>query len=175
MTKHTVVGIFKEVTNSRVFQIVLYAFATLVVACFIFQAGVMVGFHKASFGHDWGENYVKNFGGKQAFGIVSTLPDSFPNAHGAIGTIIKSDGSTFIVEDNDGTEKSVVVDENTEIRKMRIKGTSSDLTENSTVVVIGNPNAKGQIQAKLIRLMPPMPQGNTFFFQKKVPVGDSTQ
>jgi hypothetical protein len=154
MNTHTIKGVVKEVTESKVFRIALYTFGILVVTIFIFQAGIVVGFHKASFDRDWGDNYAKNFGPTQAFRILGGMPENLPNAHGAIGKIIEVNGPILTVEDRDGTEKAVLVDPDTIIRKMREDATTADLVANTSIVVIGNPNTQGQIEAKLIRIMP---------------------
>ena len=52
----------KNILKSKVFKIIMIVFGSLFVASFIFQAGMIAGFKKASFGRDWGDNYIKNFG-----------------------------------------------------------------------------------------------------------------
>jgi hypothetical protein len=154
MIKHTVKQVFKEVAESKVFRGTVYTFGTLVVVVFIFQAGVVVGFHKASFGRDWGDNYSRNFGPGRQFRFLKTAPENFPNAHGVIGKVIKNDPPILLVEDHDDTERAVIVNKDTVIRKMRDTGTAADLIPDTSIIVIGNPNADGQIEAKLIRIMP---------------------
>ena len=154
----------KKVLNSKGFRVSTYALGNFVVAFLIFQAGMIAGFRKVSFGRDWGDNYTKNFGSPhkdfrmmgQEFGDFRNLP----NAHGAMGRIIKVELPTFVVSDGkDQTEKIIVVGDKTEIRRMRDIVSKDELKVDENVIVIGSPNSSGQIEAKLIRFIPnpPMP------------------
>lgn len=147
----------QKLSEPQLFNRIMWTLACLFVAFLIFQAGMFVGFHKAVFGHDWRENYSQNFGPARGGHGMNGLPENFPNAHGAIGKIITVTLPTIILEDRDGTEKIVLVTDDTKIRQMREEGTSSDLKLDSYVVVIGSPNDKGQIVAKLIRILPAPP------------------
>ena len=142
----------KKVFESKVLVRFLYVIGIIIVAVLIFSLGISVGFHKASFGRAWGDNYERNFGmgpGKMMFG-----QNNFPNAHGATGKIIKIELPNIIVQDRDNTEKVVLIKDDTQIQKMMLSINASDLIINDFVVVIGNPNKEGQIEAKLIRVMP---------------------
>ena len=160
---------FKNKVNkfieSRNFKRIIYAFGIFFILFFVFQAGMIVGFKKASFRHDWGSNYEKNFGPYRS--IPKFIKDNFsetPNAHGAIGKIIKVDLPDIVVLDKDQTEKSIVIDDNTTIIEMTDKVNKESLAVDKFVVVIGNPNSSGQIEAKLIRIIPSpeeMTGGNT--------------
>ena len=145
----------KKVFESKVLVGIIYGVGIVLVALLIFSAGVSVGFHRASFGRSWGDNYERNFGmpppGSPGFGFVN---DSFPNAHGSIGKIINIQLPTIIVQDQDKTEKVVLIKDDTKIQKMRDNIKGSDLKVDDFVVVIGSPNAQGQIEAKFIRIMP---------------------
>ena len=149
----------KKVVDSKVFKGIIYSFGILIIIFFVFQAGMMAGFKKASFGRDWGDNYAMNFGsphilpgmmGKE-FGDFGNLP----NASGAIGKIIKVELPTIIVlDEKDNTEKVVLINDKTEIRRIRDTVTSADLQIDEHVVIIGTPNSSGQIEARLIRFLP---------------------
>ena len=132
---------------------VLYVIAILFLACLIFRAGVFVGFRKANFGHAWSEHYYKNFGRtpnhREFFG-----EDHFPNANGATGKIIKIELPTIIVQDKDNTEKVVLLKDDTKILNGRQEIKSSDLKMDNFVIIIGTPNTEGQIEAKIIRVLP---------------------
>jgi len=150
---------FKNIVESKVFSIVMYILGVLFILVLVFQAGMIAGFRKASFGRDWGENYSKNFGSPHkmpqmmggGFGDFGNLP----NAHGAIGKIIKVELPTIVVlDDKDNTEKVVLLDDKTEIREMRDSVKKENLKIDDHIVVIGTPNSSGQIEAKLIRLLP---------------------
>lgn len=141
-----------KIFESKILVRILYIAGIAIVLILIFSAGFSVGFHKASFGRAWGENYEKNFG------MMPEHPefgkDNFPNAHGAVGKIIKIELPTIIVQDKDQTEKVVLINENTKIQKMRQPVEQKDLKVDDFAVIIGSPNDKGQIEAKFIRIMP---------------------
>ncbi|HUC88752.1 MAG TPA: hypothetical protein VMR49_01845 [Candidatus Paceibacterota bacterium] len=149
-------------SESKVFKIVIYSFGIAVAACLIFQAGVFVGFHRVSFGHDWENNYSMNFGTPYRNSLIPIGNfGNLPNAHGAIGKIIKIELPTIIVmDDKDKTEKVILINDDTEIHNMRKDETANDLKVDDSVVVIGSPDSKGQIEAKLIRIIP-SPIGNS--------------
>jgi hypothetical protein len=141
-----------KIFESKVLVGVLYGVGSVLVLILVFSAGVSVGFRKASFGRAWGDNYERNFGMKPDRFMFGK--DNFPNAHGAIGKIIKIQLPTIIVEDKDNAEKVVLINENTKIQKMMENIKPADLSIDDFVVIIGSPNEQGQIMAKFIRLMP---------------------
>ncbi|MFA5840967.1 MAG: hypothetical protein WC847_01685 [Candidatus Paceibacterota bacterium] len=142
----------KKVFESKTASRVLYTIGIAIIALLIFSAGVKVGFHKASFGRAWGDNYERNFGMKPNRMMFGN--DNFPNAGGAIGKIIKIELPTIIVQDKDNTEKVILIKDDTRIQEMMSLVKTSDLSVNDFVVIIGSPNAQGQIEAKFIRIMP---------------------
>ena len=145
----------KKVVESKKFKIALSVFGGLIIAMLIFQAGIFVGFHRAIFGRDWDKNYSSNFGGmRPGPSMIGGMYDRLPNAHGAIGRIIKADLPTIIVLDKDETEKVVLVNDDTIIRSLDGSNNTASLKIDSYVVVIGSPNESGQIEAKFIRITP---------------------
>jgi hypothetical protein len=155
----------KKVFESKIAFRILIGIGIVIVALLIFSLGIIVGFHKVSFERDWGENYEHNFSPKPNGPIFN--PNNFPNADGAIGKIIKITLPTIIVEDKNNTEKVILLKTDTQIQKMKTPVAGSDLKIDDFVVVIGSPNAQGQIEAKFIRVMPfgipvaPTPQAPT--------------
>ncbi|MFA6300883.1 MAG: hypothetical protein WC609_00865 [Candidatus Paceibacterota bacterium] len=138
--------------ESKTALAVLCVIGFAVVALLIFSLGVSVGFRKASFGRAWGENYERNFG----MGPGGPIPgrDNFPNAHGAIGKIMKIELPTIIVQDKDNTEKIILISDNTQIQKAKDSINASNLNVDDSIIVIGDPNEQGQIEAKFIRVLP---------------------
>ena len=157
----------KKVFESKILVRILYGVGIFIVIMLIFSAGINVGFRKASFGKSWGENYNENFG----MGRRGTPPSNigqnwmngmmgyFPNAHGAIGKIMKLELPSIIMTDKDNIEKSILTKNDTKVEKVREKIKITDLKVDDFIVVIGSPNTQGQIEAKLIRLMPSPPPG----------------
>lgn len=153
----------KSIFESQTFKTVIYTIGVLFIIFLIFQAGMIAGFRKASFGRDWGENYTDNFGSPHKFiGMRGEGMGDFgnlPNAHGAIGKIIKVELPIMVVFDGkDQTEKIIVINDKTDIRMMRDVVDTSALKVDEHVVVIGAPNSSGQIEAKLIRFIPAPPE-----------------
>jgi len=150
----------KKFLESKVAVKILYGIGIVIVAMLIFSAGITVGFHKASFGRAWGENYERNFGmmpNRPIFG-----QDNFPNANGAVGKIIKIELPNIIVQDKDNREKVVTTKTDTNIQDGKDNIKVADLKIDDFIVVIGTPNEQGQIEAKFIRVMPlgmPVPPG----------------
>jgi len=125
----------------------------------VFLAGVSVGYHKAAFSFRMGDNYYRAFGegGRGRPMGWGQLPDELPGAHGAAGRIIKVDLPTFLLEGPDRIEKTVLIKDDTVIRRFRDTLAPADLKADDYAVVIGSPNDQAQIEAKFIRLMPPPP------------------
>ena len=141
-----------DLFESKISIKILYSVGIIIVLVLVFSLGVSVGFHKASFGRAWGENYEKNFGmmpNRPGFG-----KDNFPNAHGAIGRIIKIELPTITVQDKNNTEKIVLLNTDTRIEKKMQEIKTNELAIDDFIIAIGSPNNEGKIEAKLVRVMP---------------------
>jgi len=154
----------KNLAKTGIFHGILCGLVIAIIALFIFQAGVFVGFRKASFAYQYGDNYYQMFEGRgpeNGHGpeVGGMMKDNFPGGHGVVGKIIKVDLPTIIVLGSDNLEKVVLVDNDTVIKQFRNQATSTDLKVGDMVVVIGAPNNKGQVDARLVRLMPPISTG----------------
>lgn len=149
----------KNILKSKTFRTVIITLGVLVLVCLIFQAGRMSGFRRASFGRDWGNNYAMNFGsphmGPKIMGENFGNFGNLPNDGGAIGKIIKMElPSIVVLDEKDNTEKVVLINDETEIRMARESMTKDDLKIDGYIVVMGAPNSSGQIEARLIRVLP---------------------
>lgn len=168
----------KKIFQSKIFLIFTCLTAALIVFLLIFQAGMIIGHRKASFSCRWEENYMKNFGGP--FGKLKGhfLPGpgdrGFIRAGGVSGQIIKIEGQAITVKDRDGIEKIVIVNDKTEIKKFRDAIKLQDLKTDDLIVVIGEPNSGGQIEARLIRVMPSK-QLDEMFQNLGAPVQDDVE
>lgn len=147
---------FKDFFQSKKFTKTLYAIGAVIAVLFIFQAGVFVGYKKASFSHRWGDNYHRTFGERDHKGLFfkGALQKDFSSAHGAMGKIISLDFPSFVIESSDNTEKIALISDKTVVRRFRETINPSDLNIDDFVVVIGSPDDQGRIGARLIRLMP---------------------
>ncbi|MFZ1987566.1 MAG: hypothetical protein WAV21_00830 [Minisyncoccia bacterium] len=144
--------------RSKRITLVLKIMGAFVIALFIFQAGVAVGIHKASFAYHWQKNYDRNFGAPGMFdmGVMRG-----PNPHGAAGEIISVSESGFTIAGGKEPEKIILVDEKTIIRDAMIDSpTLKDISPGMFAIVLGDPNnEQGEVHARFVRIMPP-PPGN---------------
>ncbi|MCX6719725.1 MAG: hypothetical protein NTV36_01270, partial [Candidatus Staskawiczbacteria bacterium] len=110
------------------------------------------------FSFKWADEYHHNFGGPQGciFGDFMGMERGLPNSNGSFGQIIKIDttAQTLTIKDTNNIEKNILVGPQTTIVLQKNNIKLSDLQLNDSVVIIGNPNNQGQIQAGLIRVMP---------------------
>jgi len=139
---------------------IIIGLASFVIVILIFNAGMFVGGMKARFSYKWAESYHENFAGPRG-GFLNdwrNLPRrDFINAHGVFGQIIKIEESAIVIKGGDNVEGIVVVKDDTIIERLRETVKISDLKVDDFIVVIGEPNDSGQIEAKFIRLLPPPP------------------
>ena len=139
---------------------IIIGLIVLAIIVFIFGVGILVGEKKAGFSYRWAEEYHRNFAGpREGFiGDWRSFPrGDFIEAHGVFGQIIKIDGATIVIKGNDNIEKIIIVKDNTVIQSLRDTLEIGDLNLDDFVVVIGQPNNSGQIEAKFIRLLPNPP------------------
>lgn len=132
----------------------IYIIGTLFVLCATLQLGIFIGYHKASFARDWGDHYKKNFGLERPESFGGMMGGRLPTSYGASGKVLTLSLPSFIIEDNDGTEKTILITNKTLIKVGMQNASSSAIIGDSFVVVLGSPNTSGQIEAKLIRVMP---------------------
>lgn len=136
---------------------ILIGLAGFVIILLILAAGIFIGGMKARFSYRWAENYHKNFGGPRGgfLGGFRGFPaGDFIEGHGNVGEIIKINGSEFVIKGSGDVEKTIVTTENTVMEKGRKTVKKEELKVGDFIVAIGSPNDKGQIEAKLIRVMP---------------------
>ena len=152
----------KNFLQSNKTKHVLSGILIAIIALFIFQAGVFVGFKKAEFSYRMGDNYYKTFGERNApggmmpnFGMMKNIDPS--NAHGTIGKIANISLPQIIIADRDGVEKTIIVSNKTDIRRFRDSIKPQDLKIGDFVTIIGDPTTDGKIDAQLLRIMPTPP------------------
>jgi len=150
--------------NKKNVTIILASLGSVILLMAVFAAGVSVGFHKARFNYQWGENYRQNFGGlmmgrpgerevrPQPGFLGEARGNMFFNANSASGSVVKTDTSTLYIVGDDKVEKSITVDSKTIIRKGNEILKLSDLKTDDKVVILGAPSSTGEIEARLIRV-----------------------
>ena len=140
--------------QTKLFKGIVLGIAGLIVLAFVFGLGIFVGTEKAEFSFKWADDYHKNFAGPQAGFLGNMMGQDLTNGNGVFGQIIKINGETLVIKGRDNVEKNVLVSDKTTIVFQRKNIKLSDLKINESVVVIGDPDNNGQIQAELIRAMP---------------------
>jgi hypothetical protein len=128
-----------------------------IILILVFGLGVQVGAGRARFSYQWTQSYHKNFAGPRN-GFLDDW-QNFPagdmmRGHGIFGKIIKLDSGSIVIQGQDNAETVVLITKDTVIEKLQANITLDQLKVDDYVVVIGSPNASGQIEAKLIRVLP---------------------
>ena len=144
----------KKVFGESQVKKVICILGYILVALIIFQAGMFVGLKRAGFAFRTGEQYFRQMNGRPNDQFMGMNRGDFGNSHGAIGKIISINLPTIIISDIDNTEKTITLSTSTDIKKFKDSIKAEDLKVNDLVTVIGNPNDKAEIEAKLIRIMP---------------------
>jgi len=142
--------------NRDILKRIVVIVSGFAIVALIFGAGIVVGEMKAKFSYRWAENYHKNFGGPRGGFLgdwrrIPLLPNDFIEGHGTFGEIIELNDNSFVIKGRGNVEKIVITTEDTIIKK-GMKTIKDGLKVGEYVVVIGSPNKKGQIEAKLIRI-----------------------
>ena len=143
--------------RSRLFAGILLGVGAMFILVCAFEAGVAVGYHEATFSSHWGANYERNFGGNDMDGSIG-LPDGHePQPHGTTGQIISVAGSNIVVQNSQRQEQKIIISTNTTIRNEENTVSMSGLSVGMYVVVVGDPDNDGDIDASLIRIIPSPP------------------
>ena len=147
--------------QSKVFKGFILGLLSFLLLTFVFKVGEVVGIKKANFSCRWSDNYHQNFGGPKQ-GFMPGLRDKeFIEANGVVGNIMDTATSTITIKGRGDVEKIVLITQDTVIKRLQKTIFLTDLQVNEMVVVIGEGNNQGQIEAKLIRVMPNPPLGVT--------------
>ena len=145
----------ENVLHSSWFKKAVIAVGALLVLLLVFQAGVYVGIRKAGFSARLGDNYYR------AVGSIREMPGPFgeelSGGEGAAGKVISVSLPTFVVEDRDNTEKIVSLQNTDDIKYLRDATSSGAITPGRFVIVIGEPDADGKINASFVRILPAPP------------------
>jgi len=149
----------KKIFQAKSLAIIAFGLAGLIVLLTVLKVGIIIGASKADFSCRWSDNYHRNFGGPRG-GFPGGFGDrDFIEANGTVGQIIKVATSTLVIKGRGDIEKVILVKGDTIIHQLKETITINDLKVDDMVVVIGEPNNDGQIEAKLVRVMPPPPVG----------------
>ena len=144
----------KTFFHSKVFVGIVTSVAAILVFSIIFSLGMAVGFHKARFSYQWGENYYRNFAEPSRGPMHDFGGRGMMNSHGLLGKVIKIEPGSLVIKDRENVEKVVLISDKTVITRFRETLKLSDLALDQDIVVIGSPDNLGNIEAKLIRVLP---------------------
>lgn len=143
-----------QIFQSKIFKGIAIGIGVLLILSIGFKVGFIVGAKKADFSCRWSDNYHRNFGGPAAGMMMGFKDREFVDANGTVGQIIQMTSSTLVVKGVNDVEKVILITDKTSIQRFRDTIKISDLTVNDNIVVIGQPNNDGQIEAKFVRVMP---------------------
>jgi hypothetical protein len=153
---------FKKICLSVAIPKIIIVLAVLLVFLLVFQAGFAVGFRKAAFSFNWDKNYMTGgFDDPRSFMAPFMRDIDDVNPHGAVGEIISIRLPSILVKRSSGAEEVINIGPMTSIRNLRLVASTSDLALHKQVIVIGEANDSGQIDASLIRILPPQSFSST--------------
>lgn len=144
---------FKNVSQSKIIRGIIISIGTTILVLCILFVGMNIGEHRARFAGQFGDNFEKNFMGSRG-GMMGSFNERLPGGHGAVGEIISINLPQIIINGPDNLEKTIIVSTSTTIRQFQENIKDTNLKVGDFVTVIGNPNDSGQVEAKLIRIMP---------------------
>lgn len=143
----------ENIKKSKNVHAVIIGIGVLVIVLGILKVGMNIGEHRARFAGQFGDNFERNFMGPRG-GMMGSFNTNFPGGHGAVGEIISINLPQIIINGPDNLEKIIIVSTSTTIRRFQENVQGASLKVGDFVTVIGNPNDNGQVEAKLIRIMP---------------------
>ncbi len=120
----------------------------------ILKAGIMIGYHKARYAGNFGNNFERNFVGPRGGNMMFFSRETMPSGHGAVGEIISINLPRITISSPDLLEKTLLLGTSTLIRRFQQEIKMEDLKVGDRAVILGNPNESGEIEVKLMRLMP---------------------
>lgn len=144
--------------ESKAVRAVIITIGVIIFVLTILFVGINIGEYRARFAGEFGNNFERNFWGPRGM-MGGYFGRMLPGGHGAAGQILSVNLPQIIINGPDNLEKTVLVGTSTIVRLFQANIQSSDLKAGDFVIVIGNPDSNGQIEASFIRVMPqPMMQ-----------------
>lgn len=139
----------KKIVSTKNLLVVL---SIVIFALFFFWIGEEVGSRRAEFNERFGDNYVKVF--RDSNGRGGFMRNEMFGGHGAYGKIISINPQIITISGDDNIEKAVLITDDTLIRQYDQNIKITDLTPGENVYILGRPNNSGQIEARIIRVIP---------------------
>jgi hypothetical protein len=133
------------------------ALLIILIILVVFQAGFMVGYHKGVFSSNLDRNYMRGPNDPRSFFEPFMHEGDDVNPHGAVGEIVSMNLPVIMIKGPRMAEEVILVNSNTTVRNFRQTASTSDLSIGKSVIVIGEPNERGEIEASLVRIIPAPP------------------
>jgi hypothetical protein len=144
----------EDIHKSKTVGRIIVSIGIVILVLGILRVGISIGYYKARFAGQFGNNFERNFLGQRDGVKMFFMGNDIPGGHGAVGEIMNINLPQLVISGPDNLEKTVIVATSTVVRRFQENLKSSDLKVGEFVVVLGNPNDSGQVEAKLIRIMP---------------------
>ena len=138
----------------------ILALAIILVILLIFQAGVAVGYRRGAFSSNWSSAYGRGLDDPRSIFAPFVHDSDDINPHGAVGDIVSVRLPGMMIKGPNSAEQVVTISPTTTVRFIHSVASTSDLTPGSQVIVIGEPQGNGSIDATFIRIMPASPVNN---------------
>lgn len=152
----------KDYFQSHTISKIIAVLAGLLLILLIFQAGVLVGYRRGQFASNWTAAYGPGMMGEPRSIFAPFMHDGDDvNPHSSIGEVVSVKLPSIMIKGANSAEQIVTVSPTTTIRYMHTNASTSDLVPGSQVLVIGEPEDNGSIDAVLIRIMPMPPRGQS--------------
>ncbi len=143
-----------NIIKSRWFVGSISIIVGLILILMAFWFGMYVGERRADFARGWGDNYGRIFGQPRMGFFPEPGENPVPRGFGNGGVVLKVEGNAIAIKGNDNVEKTVVVATSTPIREGMTSISVDKINPGDSIVIIGDPNSSGQIQARFIRVFP---------------------
>lgn len=155
---HTLMKSIENFLSSRRARVAAGIIGALFLALLIFHAGVVFGARRAEFGGPFGRAGMERGFRPSFFPGGFEFPRGFiSGTHGAVGTVTALALPTFTLQTREGTSQTILVSTSTLFRNMGTATNTEELSVGSSVIVLGEPDSQGRIDAKLIRILPSSP------------------
>ncbi len=145
---------FNELKEKKWLVWILVAVGELAVLLLVFRVGEVIGVERANFNSGWAANYGRLFGEPRPgfFDESGALPPV--PAFGNAGTVLSIGNGDIVIRDAGNNEKTITVSSSTPIREGLNEIMMANIPPGAQIVVIGAPDAQGQIVAHFVRVFP---------------------
>ena len=131
----------------------IYGLAILLAVLIIFQAGMSVGYRRATFLYHWDTSYSSGLGNPHSILAPFARDADDMNPNSVIGNLVSVHMPLIMVKGPSSAERVVLLSSSTIIRYSGQDVSISNLSNGNQVLVIGAPDDQGQIRASFIRIL----------------------